>query len=57
MHWHATRPTGPRDIDGQFELNRFTRQWYTDHPEGSRAELWQAWTVYRATPTDRRSQA
>lgn len=31
-HWHATRSADPRPIDAQFELNRFTRQWYFDHP-------------------------
>ena len=55
--WHATRSAGPRPIDAQFELNRFTRQWHLDHPGGTRDELRQAWTAYRNTPTDRRSQA
>ena len=56
-HWHATRTTDRRDIDGQFELNRFTRQWYLDHPGGTRAELQTAWRAYRATPVDRRDRA
>ncbi len=53
-HWHATRSAGPRPIDAQFELNRFTRQWYLEHPGGIRSDLQQAWTAYRNTPTDLR---
>ncbi len=56
-YWHSSRSAGSREIGSQFELNRFTRQWYVDHPGGTRAELHQAWTVYRNTPTDQRGRA
>ena len=56
-YWHATRSAVPRPIDAQFELNRFTRQWYIDHPGGTRNDLQQAWAVYRKTPTDLRPHA
>lgn len=56
-HWHATRSSFPRPIDAQFELNRFTRQWYFDHPGGTRSDLQQAWAAYRNTPTDLRPHA
>jgi hypothetical protein len=56
-HWHATRAKAPRPIDAQFELNRFTRQWYRDNPGGNRIELQRAWTAYRNTSTDQRPRA
>lgn len=57
VHWHRTRSQPARAIDPQFELNRFTRQWHLDHPEGSRADLLAAWSAYRALPVDRRGRA
>lgn len=56
-HWHTTRSSGLTEIGGQFELNRFTRQWYIDHPGATRTELQQAWAAYRTTPIDKRDRA
>ena len=56
-HWHATRNAAPGEIGGQFELNRFTRRWYAEHPGGSRTDLHEAWVLYRSTPTDQRDRA
>ena len=56
-HWHRTRKQTARPIDPQFELNRFTRQWHLDHPNGSRAELLADWARYRALPVDQRGRA
>lgn len=56
-HWHATRDRGPREIDAQFEFNRFTRAWHQRHPGGDRAALLADWQVYRTTPIDRRGRA
>lgn len=56
-HWHATRDAPAGEIGEQFELNRFTRRWHLDHPGGSRAELLEAWKVYRSLPIDLRGRA
>jgi hypothetical protein len=56
-HWHRTRPQPPRAIDPQFELNRFTRRWHHDHPDGSRRDLLTDWVAYRALPVDERGRA
>ena len=56
-HFHATRGLGPQEIGEQFELNRFTRAWHAQHPDGSRADLLRAWEAYRATPVDEREKA
>lgn len=55
-HWYATRDAGPRDIGAQFEYNRFTRAWYTSHPDGTRAELLDAWREHRSRPIDERDR-
>ena len=47
----------PGQTDPQFELNRFTRQWYLDHPQGSRDDLRTAWVAYRSAPADQRGRA
>jgi len=55
-HWSTTRTVGaPPDIAPQFELNRFTRDWYQTHPSGSRAELAAAWRTHRSLPAEQRS--
>jgi hypothetical protein len=54
-HWHATKHMRPTEIAPQFELNRFTRQWRKDHPNGTHQELMAAWHHHRATPTDQRN--
>ena len=56
-HWHHSRTMSPGPIDPQFELNRFTRQWYLDHPQGSRDDLRVAWIAYRSAPADERGHA
>ncbi|MGL5851696.1 MAG: DUF6434 domain-containing protein [Phycicoccus sp.] len=55
-HWHATRAL-PRETPAeQFEYNRFTRQWWREHPGGDRAGLAAAWRAYRGTPTNERAR-
>ena len=49
-HWRATRTTSPTSIDEQFEYNRFTRQWYAEHPGSDRSQLLAAWWQYRGSP-------
>lgn len=59
-HWHADDGDGggaERHIGQQFELNRFTRQWHLDHPDGTREEMRAAWQNYRSLPHDARSRA
>lgn len=56
-HYRATRNSEPKAIDPQFEYNRFTRSWHQANPNGTRAELLDAWRHYRATPSDSRERA
>jgi hypothetical protein len=56
-HWHRTRQRPERAIDPQFELNRFTRRWHLDHPNGSRRDLLTDWAAYRALPLEQRGRA
>jgi hypothetical protein len=53
-HWRATRSTTEREIEPQFELNRFTRAWYRTHPDGSRSDLLTAWQTHRSLPAELR---
>lgn len=53
-HWHSTRGAGPREIDEQFELNRFSRQWHAAHPGQPREKMIRAWKAHRASPVDAR---
>ncbi|WP_211233331.1 hypothetical protein [Brevibacterium album] len=55
-HYHATRGGGAKDIDPQFEYNRFTRAWHEAHPDGSREELAEAWRDCRHRPVDERGR-
>lgn len=55
-HWRATRTAGSREIDPQFEYNRFTRTWHTANPNGTREEVLAAWQVYRSRPVDERGR-
>ena len=55
-HWHRTRDTGTTHIDAQFEYNLFTREWFSEHPQGTRAELLNAWWQYRRSPVDERGR-
>ncbi|MFC6152641.1 DUF6434 domain-containing protein [Nocardioides yefusunii] len=56
-HHRATRDQHSREIDAQFEYNRFTRAWHATHPGGSREDLLAAWRTYRARPVDERGRA
>ncbi|MGW2707074.1 DUF6434 domain-containing protein [Streptomyces sp. NPDC001340] len=51
-HWHATRPHAarPREIEEQFEFNRFTSAWHRQNPAGTRAQALEAWCAHRALP-------
>lgn len=53
-HYRATRDSPPQEVESQFELNRFTRAWWRANPGGTRAQLLEAWRVYRETPVERR---
>lgn len=55
-HYHATRDREPNGIDAQFEYNRFTRAWHSEHRDGSREELLEAWRDYRRRPVDERGR-
>lgn len=55
-HWYRTRNQGERQIQAQFEYNRFTRAWYLEHPPGTSRELLAAWQQYRSAPTDERGR-
>lgn len=55
-HWHRTRAPDRRDIDPQFEYNRFTRAWHEAHPDGSKEQLLAAWNEYRSRPVDERGR-
>lgn len=56
-HWHGTRKQAERDIDPQFEYNRFTRAWHAANPAGTKTWLLAAWNGYRALPVDERGRA
>ena len=52
-HWWATRDRADAPIGPQFELNRFTRQWWRANPGGSRDELPAAWLATGTNPRTR----
>lgn len=52
--WTSTRGVPSGGIEPQFELNRFTRQWWRANPDGSREQLLDAWLAYRSTPVEGR---
>ena len=56
-HWHATRSVGRPEIGGQFELNRFLRDWHRRHPGGSPVDARAAWRLHRRQPVDARPDA
>lgn len=56
-HWWTTRGRGGAPIGPQFELNRFTRQWWRANLGGTRDELRAAWVTYRNEPDDARGRA
>ena len=51
-HWHRSRAdaAAPSEIEPQFELNRFLRDWRRTHAGGGRAEALAAWQEHRARP-------
>lgn len=53
-HWWASRDRVKAPIGPQFELNRFTREWWRAHPGATRGELRAAWLAYRNEPADLR---
>ncbi len=55
--WRSDARRAPREIDGQFELNRFTRSWFADNPQGSRDQMLEAWWRYRDLPIGERHRA
>lgn len=55
-HYRKTRGQDSKDIDPQFEYNRFTRAWHESNPDGSRQELVAAWRYYRSLPVDQRGR-
>ena len=56
QHWRLTRTAKRKPIGKQFELNRFTRAWFAEHPNGTQDELQLAWRVYRSLPVDLRGK-
>ena len=50
--WHATRGRAPGEIGRQFELNRFSRRWHADNPNGTHARMLAEWAEYRSRPHD-----
>ena len=46
-----------KPIEGQFEYNRFTREYYEQHPGATRGEVVAAWKRLRATPYSQRSDS
>ncbi len=55
-HYSVTRDSQQTEIDPQFEYNRFTRKWHTDHPETTREDLLAAWQLYRSQSVDERGR-
>lgn len=55
-HWRGTRQRERGDIAVQFELNRFLRDWYAEHPGGHRDEALNAWRTHRSRPVEGRNQ-
>lgn len=55
-HWYRTRDQGERQIQAQFEYNRFTRAWYLEHRSGTSRERLAAWRQYRGAPVDERGR-
>lgn len=53
-HWRGTRQRPRGDIAVQFELNRFLREWYAEHPGGHREDALLAWRTHRSRPVDGR---
>jgi hypothetical protein len=50
--WRVTRGRGPTQISPQFELNRFSRAWHTDHPNDTHAQMLAAWAEHRNRPRE-----
>jgi len=54
--WRSSRDGAKGEIGEQFELNRFTRAWHQQHPDGDRSQLLAAWRAYRNRPIDERGR-
>ena len=54
-HWYATRQRRPQEIEPQFELNRFGRDWRAAHPGSTHTAMLAAWADHRALPVEERS--
>ncbi len=50
--WRATRRRSDDDIAPQFEFNRFSRQWHSEHPGGLREDMLRVWRAHRDAPRD-----
>lgn len=51
--WQASRDQRP-EIAGQFEYNRFTREYWATHPDGTRQNLREEWKRYKELPASQR---
>jgi hypothetical protein len=54
-HWYDTRHRGPQEIEPQFELNRFGRDWRAAHPGSTHTDMLAAWAHHRALPVEERT--
>lgn len=43
-----------REISPQFEYNRFTREFWASHPDGTREQLREAWNTYKELSASQR---
>lgn len=50
VRWHATRDRAPGEIAPQFELNRFSRAWQAENPNGTHAQMLADWAKHRGLP-------
>lgn len=50
--WYGTRHRPKGEVAPQFELNRFSRVWHAEHPDGSHAQMLKAWQAHRSRPRD-----
>lgn len=53
-HWQETRTASAPEIGRQFELNQFTRTWFSGHPDGTREQMHAARQLHRSLPKDLR---
>ncbi len=53
-HWSSTRNAPAPEVGAQFELNRFTRDWFAANADGTREDMIAAWKRHRSLPKDLR---